>query len=36
MDVREAGWGGAGLINVAQERVQWLVVVNMVMNIRAS
>jgi hypothetical protein len=33
MDPREIGWGGMGWINLAQDRNQWSVLVNMVMNL---
>jgi hypothetical protein len=34
MDFREIGWGGMNWINLAQDRDQWKVLVNTVMNIR--
>jgi hypothetical protein len=35
MDLREIGWGGMDWIELAQDRDQWRVLVNMVMNLRA-
>jgi hypothetical protein len=32
MDLRETGWGGMDWINLAQDRDQWRVLVNTVMN----
>jgi hypothetical protein len=34
MDIREIGWGGIGLIDLAQDRGQWRSLVNTVMNLR--
>jgi hypothetical protein len=34
MDLREIGWGGMDWIDLAQDRDQWRVLVNMVMNLR--
>jgi hypothetical protein len=34
MDLGELGWGGMGWIDVAQDRDQWRVFVNTVMNLR--
>jgi hypothetical protein len=34
MDLREIGWDGMNWINLAQERDQWRVLVNTVMNLR--
>jgi hypothetical protein len=34
MDVREIGWGVIDWIDLAQDRDQWRVLVNMVMNLR--
>jgi hypothetical protein len=34
MDLRKLGWGGMGLIDLAQDRDQWKALVNMVMNLR--
>jgi hypothetical protein len=34
MDLREIGINGANCIQLAQDRVQWRVFVNMVMNLR--
>jgi hypothetical protein len=36
MDLREIGWDGMDLIDVAQDRDQWKALVNMVMNPRIS
>jgi hypothetical protein len=33
MDHREIGWGGMDWIDLAQDRDQWRVLVNMVMNL---
>jgi hypothetical protein len=33
MDVRETGWGGMDYNNLAHDRDQWRVLVNMVMNL---
>jgi hypothetical protein len=35
MDLREIVWGVVGLIHLAKDRVQWLAVVNAVMNLQA-
>ena len=32
MDLKEIGWEGVELINLAQDRDRWWAVVNMVMN----
>jgi hypothetical protein len=32
MNLREMGWGGMGWIDLAQDRDEWRVLVNMVMN----
>jgi hypothetical protein len=34
MGIREIGWGGMYWIDLAQDRDQWRVVVNTVMNLR--
>jgi hypothetical protein len=34
MDLREIGWGGVDLIDLAQDRDQWRALVNTVMNLR--
>jgi hypothetical protein len=34
MDLRVVGWGGVDWINLAQDRDQWLPLVNTVMNLR--
>jgi hypothetical protein len=34
MDLREIGWGGMDWIDLAQDRGQWRVLVNTVMNLR--
>jgi hypothetical protein len=36
MDLREIGWGGMDLINLAQGRDQWKALVNTVMNLQVS
>jgi hypothetical protein len=36
MDLREIGWGGMDWIDVVQDRDQWRVLVNMVMNLWVS
>jgi hypothetical protein len=33
MDLREIGWGGMAWIDLAQDRNQWRVLVNTVMNL---
>jgi hypothetical protein len=33
MDLREIGWDGMDLIDLAQDRDQWRVLVNTVMNL---
>jgi hypothetical protein len=33
MDLREIGWGGMDLIDLAQDRDQWRALVNTVMNL---
>jgi hypothetical protein len=33
MDLREIGWGGIDWIDLAQDRSQWRVLVNVVMNL---
>jgi hypothetical protein len=33
LDLRETGWGGMDWIVLAQDRDQWRVLVNMVMNL---
>jgi hypothetical protein len=35
MYLRERGWDGMDWINLAQDRNQWTVLVNMVMNLQA-
>jgi hypothetical protein len=35
MDLREIGWDGIDWIDLAQERDQWMALVNTVMNLRA-
>jgi hypothetical protein len=34
MDIREIGWGGMDSSDLAQDRDQWRVLVNTVMNLR--
>jgi hypothetical protein len=34
MDLREIGWGGMDSTDLAQDRDQWSVLVNTVMNLR--
>jgi hypothetical protein len=34
MDLKEIGWGGMDLIDLAQDRDQWRGLVNTVMNLR--
>jgi hypothetical protein len=34
MDLREIGWDGMDWIDLAQDRIQWRALVNMVMNLR--
>jgi hypothetical protein len=34
MHLREIGWGGMNWIDLAQDRDQWIAVVNKVMNLR--
>jgi hypothetical protein len=34
VDLREIGWGGIDWSDLAQDRDQWTVLVNMVMNLR--
>jgi hypothetical protein len=34
MDLREIGWGGMDWIDLSQDRDQWRVLVNAVMNLR--
>jgi hypothetical protein len=34
MDLREIGWDGVDWVDLAQDRDQWRVLVNMVMNLR--
>jgi hypothetical protein len=36
MDIREVGWGGIDLIDLAENRDRWRVLVNAVMNLRVS
>jgi hypothetical protein len=36
MDLREIGWGGIDWIHLAQDRDQWLVRVNTVMNFQVA
>jgi hypothetical protein len=36
MDLREIGWDSMDLIDLAQDRDQWRVLVNTVMNLRVS
>jgi hypothetical protein len=36
MDLRKIGWGGMDWIDLAQDRDQWRVLVNTVMNLRVS
>jgi hypothetical protein len=33
MDLKEVGWGGMDLVDLAQERVRWQTVVNVGMNL---
>jgi hypothetical protein len=35
-DLREIGWGGMDRIDLAQDRDQWMAVVNTVMNLRVT
>jgi hypothetical protein len=34
MDLRDIGWGGMDWIDLAQDRDQWMALVNTVMNLR--
>jgi hypothetical protein len=34
MDLREVGWDGMNWIDLAQDRDQWMALVNTVMNLR--
>jgi hypothetical protein len=34
MDLREIGWNGKNWIDLAQDKEQWRVLVNMVMNLQ--
>jgi hypothetical protein len=34
MELREIGWGGIDLIDLAQDRDQWTALVNTIMNLR--
>jgi hypothetical protein len=34
MDLRDIGWGGMDWIDLAQDRGQWMALVNTVMNLR--
>jgi hypothetical protein len=34
MDLRQIVWGGVDWIHLAQDRSQWRVIMNMVMNLR--
>jgi hypothetical protein len=36
MDLRDIGWSGMDCIDLAQDRDQWRVLVNTVMNFRVS
>jgi hypothetical protein len=36
IDLREIGWGGMDWIDLAQDRDQWRVLVNTVMNLRVT
>jgi hypothetical protein len=36
MDLRQIGWDGVDWIELAQDRDQWSVLVNTVMNLRVS
>jgi hypothetical protein len=36
MDLRERGWGGMDWIDLALDRDQWRVLVNMVMNLQVA
>jgi hypothetical protein len=36
MDLGEIGWEGIDWIDVGQDRDQWRILVNMVMNLRVS
>jgi hypothetical protein len=36
MDLREIGWDGVDWIDMVQDRDQWRVLVNTVMNVRVS
>jgi hypothetical protein len=34
MDLREIGWEGVNWVHMAQDRDQWLAIVNTIMNLR--
>jgi hypothetical protein len=36
MDLRETGWEGVDWMHLAQDRDQWLALVNMVLNLQVS
>jgi hypothetical protein len=36
MDFREIGWSGMNWIDLAQDRYQWRVLVNTIMNLRVA
>jgi hypothetical protein len=36
MDLREIGWDGMDWIELAQDRDQWMALVNMAMNLRVA
>jgi hypothetical protein len=36
MDLREIGWGGMDWIDLSQDRNQWRVLVNIVMNLQVQ
>jgi hypothetical protein len=36
MDLREIGWGDMDWVDLAQDREQWKVLVNTVMNLRVT
>jgi hypothetical protein len=36
MDLREIGWDGMDWVDLAQDRDQWIALLNMVMNLQVS
>jgi hypothetical protein len=36
MELRDTGWDGRDWINLAQDRDQWMALVNTMMNLRVS